>query len=162
MLSVLHLYFGSRITGAILLARSVAHSTKLCCEVPYISRVFNFASFANLESFTKFIELKFESPTLPRTWATRIREIFSMNSFKTAVYLQKFRPAKYKYLLNSCLQREQSQRERWRGDWPRLRESTPPNSLCSSNNCSRRLRRGPVLSCTQSSWESVHIIHTTL
>ena len=51
----------------------------------YISRVFNFTNFVNLESFVKFIQLKFEQLIQSGAWATHIREMFSMNSFKTVI-----------------------------------------------------------------------------
>ena len=58
----------------------------------YISRVFNFMNSANLESFAKFIQLKFEPPTIMHMGNTHLQNLF--NEFLQNSYLQKFRPAK--------------------------------------------------------------------
>ena len=61
----------------------------------YISRVFNFANFTNLESFAKFIQLKFE----PLRCNMHLPNFF--NKFLQSSYLGKFRLAKYKHYLFS-------------------------------------------------------------
>ena len=60
----------------------------------YISRVFNFANFTNLELFVKFIHLKFE-PLHCHTYGQHEFAKF-FNKFLQSSYLRKFRPAKYK------------------------------------------------------------------
>ena len=67
----------------------------------YISRVFN---FVNLESFAKFIQLKIELLRHHTHEQHEFAKLFSMNSFKAAIYLRKFRPAKYKRI--RCIVRE--------------------------------------------------------
>ena len=58
-------------------------------HIPYrtysISRVFNFTNFANLESFAKFIQLKFEPLRCHTHEQHEFVKFFSTNSFKAAI-----------------------------------------------------------------------------
>ena len=86
--------------GKLLNTRPLA---KISYSAYIILWVFNFTNFANLESFAKFIQLKFEPCATTCMGDMHLQNFF--NEFLQNSYSRKFRPAKYKHYTVDALTR---------------------------------------------------------
>ena len=75
------------------------------CVIPYSahnSRVFNFANFANLESFVKWFQRKFWHFVVEPHWQCALAKLLQRNLRKKNSYSRKFWPVKYKCSMGKC------------------------------------------------------------